>query len=129
MLESKNQLRDRISCLEGYCSDHEKTIAELRKRVELDAMQKDEIHDLNRKIGDLNKTIDDQKAIIRKQTEADILLNALQAVGIVPPPKADPNPNYFARQKELYDQVRGLSGSGSERDNQLASIVGGLGRL
>ena len=72
------------------------------------------------------------KKALRAQTEADLLLNALQALKIVP--TGDKEPDYFAEHSRLTEQLRALQNAnthnltglaGYGRDLQAAQ--GGLG--
>ena len=50
--------------------------------------------------------IEDQKKLIREQTEADLLLNALKAVGII---REEKPADYFGRASELQQQLNAVS--------------------
>ena len=77
-----------------------------------------------KEISSLKKDRDKYKVLTREQTEADILLNALKAVGIIKPEKKE---DYFRRQDQLMNRLRqsqrplsqALYGSG------LSNLLGG----
>lgn len=62
------------------------------------------------------------KKTVRNQTEADLLINAMKAVGIIPS-KAEPEYNYFKKHEELMAVYKPTCGAGRR------SLYGGLGGL
>jgi predicted RNase H-like nuclease (RuvC/YqgF family) len=108
-----------------------KKIIELEAKIEnLEASQKA----LNDKIGDLQKRNDELQVklskasnLVREQTEADILLNALKAVGII---REEKKCNYIANHNALLSQAQGFGGAfpqGNRHDSFLRSLGGMFG--
>lgn len=94
MSARNKELRAQIEQLEFDNAEGEEIANGLREQVaalkewngQLESVAKDNAA-LKGEVKALRNQIAEQKKDIRKQTEADLLLNALQAVGIVPKPK------------------------------------------
>lgn len=54
------------------------------------------------------KELAEVKKMVRSQIEADILVNAFKAVGIIREEKKEPTQHYFNQQALLQNQLRGL---------------------
>lgn len=107
-------LRKQIAALKKENAGQERTIDLLREerdRITADNVELQEKVDrqeinmeyLRSQVAEQKATIAKQNQTIRKQSEADLLLNALQAVGIVPKP--EPEIDNFARAVILQEQM------------------------
>ncbi len=65
--------------------------------------QQDRIKRLDGRIADLEKQVLEASKMIREQTGADLLVNALRELGVVPKPSKEYNP--FKEQQRLNDQM------------------------
>lgn len=109
MWATKKQLRRDAELLkedyEALKAEKEALSTEIRKlKTELLTAQLNgkEVPELRAMVKKLTKQIATKDDTIRKQTEADLLVNALQAVGIIPKPPSGENVfDYFKKAAEL----------------------------
>ena len=120
------QLRKDVKTLErdvriavDYREQAERKIIKLERELKDMTSARDKLETSNTKL----------KKVVRDQTGADLLVNALISLGVVPKPTEDYDP--FARQKNLLDQQR-LAGhytvQGSPQGQALQSLLGGAVR-
>jgi len=112
MWATKKQLRRDAELLkedyEALKAENEALSTEIRKlKTELSTAQTnaEEVPELRATVKNLKKQIATQNETIRKQTEADLLVNALQAVGIIPKPPSGENFDHFAVDAELQSRL------------------------
>ena len=78
-----------------------------------------EISSLNNNIDKLKTELKETKDLVRKQIHADILLNALEAIGIINKTQEKEEKDYFLQQKQLYSRLSALQAQTSNyADNQ-----------
>ena len=81
-------------------------------------------HENNLKIA--NEEVRKLKEMVREQTNADLLVVGLKAVGII---KTREQKNWSAVQENLLAQQRAISGFGQGMDHPTWGLLGGLGGL
>lgn len=114
----------RIEILEMRKADLERDI---RKQEMKRADARKDAEREKKKVAKLEKELAEKDAIIREQTAADLLVNALQALGVVPPKKesAPDAASYFDQQNRLMQQMANAGRQqGSVGDSR---NLGGLG--
>lgn len=126
---NSRELRDRIEELDTINSNLELSNAGQRKLIDQSHATIQNLEESNSRlslrISSLDSEIDNLKKLVREQTEADLLLNALKAVGII---KTDKPIDWFKEQNRLLNIQNQLMGiSAFERNRQ--QNVSGLGTL
>ena len=100
-----------------------------QRKAEQTVREKDrEIEKLNKRITKLEGDNKKQAEVIRDQTGADLLVNALRELGVVPKPEKAPDP--YAEQVRLMEQMRaaappGYQGQAQHVGSGLSSLLGG----
>ena len=87
-----------------------------------------EAESLRRKLESSEKEVKKLKAIVRRQSGADLLVNALEALGVIPPPQPDPKLDpAFQRQDAILQQMRnaGVSSGMQGQQSMLNNLLGG----
>lgn len=82
-----------------------------------------EMKTISDKLHKTEKELEKMKDIVRKQTEADILLNALKAVGIIKTKEEKPKEYYFNEMVRLQQQATSLS----QTNTPIGAALYGLG--
>lgn len=135
------QLKKEIERLEGeiteaneYAREKEHIINEQLNHVEKLKAKNDEIRMEREKA---YARISELNGIVRDQTGADLLVNALKELGVIPAIKDEPQPNPFSEAERLQKQMAELRqsdqrgdfggyGSGSGQSRGINSLLGGF---
>jgi len=117
----KKQLKEQVAMLEARCTELGKRATNILADMEHDKNLRDKLQGHN---DDLHKKNKELKEQLREQNEADILLNAFKAVGIIREEKEKPV-DYIAEHNRLAGSLRNL-GMGAQQGNT-GGICNGLG--
>jgi chromosome segregation ATPase len=112
MFARNKELREKVEQLKFENAECQEIANGLREQV---AALKGEVKALENQIAPLQKNI-------RKQTEADLLLNALQAVGIAPKPEWV---DHFARANELQSSLARFNSAAQQQAREFRRPVSG----
>ena len=120
----KSEAKYRLSQMEQELLNAKNEIANLRHELVIKTAA------VEAKLKTAEKELEEAKNKLREQTTADLLLNALEAVGIIKPVKKKEPGYYLSRDAELQKQLAKYNGclSGG-RSYGLGSVLGGIGPL
>lgn len=114
-----------ISDLTKQVTSMQKDNEDLAGKITLLTQETDRIREAAKQI---IQERDKLKTMVRDQTEADLLFNALQAVGIIPKAKTA---DYFARDaslRTLQQQAMAIGAPGQQMSAPWSSLLGGIGQ-
>lgn len=123
MFRANKRLLEQVETLEKVNSTLKTQVDNLQEiEKKTNTLMTDNLR-LSRELESLKAELISAKNTIRKQTEADLLLNALKAVGIIQEQK-DEKPDYFAQDLALQARL-----GKQQRPNTLNALGGMFGGL
>jgi len=124
MIRQWLQIRELKEALEKADETIDSKNIALEKSIKRANKAENKCTDLGRERDKLKTELNKTKKLVREQTGADLLVNALTELGVVPRPEKAPDP--YQEQTRLRDQMAAMQNSQPQhRHDGLANMLGG----